>query len=265
MNPGYYPNIPAAEYHAGPGVSKSHLDLIAKAPALLLWSRSAPYVGSPTMDLGTAFHTLVLEPERFACEYVVAPDVDRRTKDGKAEWADFVAATETGGLTVIAADDRERLAHMRASLYAHPVARNLLTADGDVEASIYWTDPETGELCRCRPDKLVPSRRVILDVKTADDVDRFDKSLANYRYHVQHAHYTDGVQTELGGEWAFLFIVVSTSLSAGRYPVRVFQLDPTAVDAGARERRENLNAYAASRRSDRWPGIEILSLPRWAA
>lgn len=264
MTPGYYPGLQAAEYHAGPGVSKSQLDLVARAPALLLWARRAPQVQSEALDFGTAFHTLVLEPDRFAVDYVIAPDVDRRTKDGRAAWEDFQASIADGAATAITADDHRRLHLMRDSLMAHPVARALLTAAGDAEASIYYTDAETGELCRCRPDKIAAAQQVMVDLKTIDDADRFDREALAYRYHVAHAHYVAGAAEQLGGQWDYLFVAVGKSTDAGRYPVRVIQLDPGAVAAGQEERRRNLDAYAAARRSDRWPGVEIVSLPPWS-
>lgn len=42
MNPGIYFDISNEDYHAGDGVSKSQLDMVAKNPALLKWVKAAP-------------------------------------------------------------------------------------------------------------------------------------------------------------------------------------------------------------------------------
>ncbi|EPP4478862.1 PD-(D/E)XK nuclease-like domain-containing protein, partial [Salmonella enterica subsp. enterica serovar Montevideo] len=42
MKPGIYFDIPNDAYHAGDGVSKSQLDMVAKNPALLKWVKAAP-------------------------------------------------------------------------------------------------------------------------------------------------------------------------------------------------------------------------------
>lgn len=42
MNPGIYYDISNEDYHAGDGVSKSQLDMVAKNPALLKWVKAAP-------------------------------------------------------------------------------------------------------------------------------------------------------------------------------------------------------------------------------
>lgn len=266
MQPGYYTNIPNADYHAGPGISKSILDLAHKAPALVEWNRRAPRdeqaVGAT--DLGDAFHALLLEPERFHSDFIVAPAVDRRTKAGKEEYAEFLDAAR--GRKVLDADDARKLGLMRESALAHPFARRLLEAEGDVEASIYWTDPDTGLLCRCRPDKRVTAHRILLDVKTCADVARFATSVEEYRYHVQDAFYSEG-EARCFGEppAAFLFLVVSTSLDAGRYPTRLFALTPSEREAGRTAWRKDLDTIAECERTGIWPGIETISRPAWAA
>ncbi len=42
MTPGYYRDLSNEAYHGGEGVSKTQLDLIAKAPALFQWNKGAP-------------------------------------------------------------------------------------------------------------------------------------------------------------------------------------------------------------------------------
>lgn len=265
MKPGYYPKLSNQAYHTGLGISKSILDLAHKSPALVLWNRQAPRDEQATgaVDIGDAFHALLLEPHRYQAEYITAPNVDRRTKAGKEEYAEFI--DEARGRKVLDADDARKLLLMRESALAHPFARQLVEAEGDVEASIYWIDPDTGMLCRCRPDKLVPSLRLIVDVKSCADVARFETSVNDYRYHVQDAFYTEGYTRHFGEPpAAFLFLVVSTSLDAGRYPVRIKALIPSEREAGRVEYRRDLDVVAECERTGVWPGIEMISRPAWA-
>lgn len=111
---GIYDALPAAEYHSGPGVSKSNLDLIRNAPALLEWSRLAPrdLDCKAAVDTGTAFHALLLEPDTFHTLYVVdfAPPpgaintVDELKAALTARGLEFKAAASKAVLTALLLD-----------------------------------------------------------------------------------------------------------------------------------------------------------------
>lgn len=85
MTPGIYFDISNEDYHAGNGVSKSQLDMVALSPALLQWQKSAPVDTEKlkALDMGTALHCLLLEPEEFDKRFIVAPTFNRRTNQGK--------------------------------------------------------------------------------------------------------------------------------------------------------------------------------------
>ncbi|MDX5979577.1 PD-(D/E)XK nuclease-like domain-containing protein [Vreelandella alkaliphila] len=69
--PGIYEGLTNAEYHAGPGVSKSGLDLVDKNPATYRYVKDTPEerTETPDMRIGSALHAAVLEPELFVTEY----------------------------------------------------------------------------------------------------------------------------------------------------------------------------------------------------
>lgn len=72
MNPGIYDDLPAADYHRGPGISKSGLDLIHRSPLHYAAARAAANDNpTPSQVLGTAFHALLLEPDLFARRYAL--------------------------------------------------------------------------------------------------------------------------------------------------------------------------------------------------
>lgn len=74
MQPGIYENISNAEYHGGPGVSKSGLDLIRRSPMHYRASKDGATDRTPTpaQAIGTAFHALVLEPPEFTKNYTLS-------------------------------------------------------------------------------------------------------------------------------------------------------------------------------------------------
>ncbi|EFU9263465.1 exodeoxyribonuclease VIII [Salmonella enterica] len=266
IQPGIYYDIPNEAYHAGPGVSKSQLDDIADTPAIYLWRKNAPVDTEKTksLDTGTAFHCRVLEPEEFSKRFIIAPEFNRRTSAGKEEEKTFLEECARTGRTVLTAEEGRKIELMYQSVMALPLGQWLVESAGYAESSVYWEDPETGILCRCRPDKIIPEFHWIMDVKTTADIQRFRTAYYDYRYHVQDAFYSDGYRAQFGEIPTFVFLVASTTTECGRYPVEIFMMGEEAKLAGQREYRRNLQTLAECLNNDEWPAIKTLSLPRWA-
>lgn len=255
-----------AEYHARPEVSKSGLDMVRRSP-LHYWNRYLNpdrVVESPTaaMVIGSALHTRVLEPHLFDDEYAVSPEgIDRRTKEGKLRWADF--EQESAGKTLLKAEDALHVDAMAEAVRRHPAARVLLSKPGKAEQSYFWTDDETGEKCKCRPDWHTEDRRIIVDLKTTEDASpgKFMRSsVLTYRYHVQAAFYMQGVpEAEL-----FVFAVVEKKPP---FATVVYTLPAKLIERGLEEAKADLRTIAECRASGRWPGygdeVQELPLPKW--
>ncbi len=72
----------AAEYHAHPAIGSTALRALIRSAEHYhaeYVACTAPRAETPAMRRGTA----VLEPEKWATRYAVAPECDRRTKAGK--------------------------------------------------------------------------------------------------------------------------------------------------------------------------------------
>lgn len=270
MKTGVYSGISNDAYHSGPGVSKSGLDVLARSP-MHYWDRylnpnRVPTEPTAAMRLGTAIHTAVLEPSEFALRHHVAPDVDKRTKDGKARWEEAVLAAADAGADLISQSDFAACLAIANVVRQHPTARKVLSV-GQAEQSLYWTDKETGLLCKCRPDWLNPA--YIVDVKSTDDAspEGFQRSAWNWRYWVQAAWYLDGVE-QATGERPGAFIFAAFEKNPPYVPAFYFADEPM-LEMGRMEYRKLLYRLAACMNTDMWPGydneIKPLSVPLWAA
>lgn len=181
-------------------------------------------------------------------------------RDLKGEWE-----RNNGHRTVLSADEWDTLHAMRESVMAHPRASMLLSKKGAAEQSIYWIDAVTGMVCRCRPDFLTDDN-IIVDLKTTEDASpqEFAKSCANYRYHVQHPFYWDGLQAIGRKPRAFVFIAVEKKAP---YAVGVYVLRAEDVELGRMEYSANLSLYAECVQRNDYPAysasIESLALPAW--
>ncbi|WP_421287578.1 PD-(D/E)XK nuclease-like domain-containing protein [Aeromonas veronii] len=263
---GLIPGLSNQDYHFGPGVSKSQLDDIAQSPATYIWRRYAPIDTDKVaaLDMGTALHCLLLEPATFKERYIIAPEFNRRTNAGKDEEKAFLTSCAELGKTVISFEDDRKLKLMRESVFAHPDARWLLEQDGICEGSLYWTDAETEELCRCRPDKQLSNFPILADVKKVDDMARFERHVEEFRYHVQDAMYSDGFFQIYGEIPDFIFLAVSSSIECGRYPVRVRPLEQEWKEAGKDLYRRDLIKYHECRINNDWHDLIPLNRPAWA-
>lgn len=253
-----------AEYHASTAISKSGLDLIRRAPYLYAYRRENPQEQTPAMRLGTLTHTVVLEPEVFAHSVIARPEgIDRRTSAGKADWAAFEIMAE--GREIITNEEGAKLAAIRDAVRSHPAAAKALTGSPTIEQSIFWDSD--GIACRCRPD-AVTSKGVIVDLKTTRDAspEGFAKSIAQYRYHVQAAFYSDGYRAAFGeAPRGFVFIAVETEPP---YLVAVYVASEAMTQRGRVDYQTDLDTFRRCQESGTWPGYSdaplTIDLPKWA-
>ncbi len=261
---GLIPDLPIDQYHSGPGVSKSQLDKIAKSPAHFMYAKTAPEK-DPTaaQRFGSLFHTRVLEPHKL--NVVVGPDLNKNSK----EWKAFAAQVAAEGKEIVTQEELDALDGMAASVSAHPSASWLL-GPGYVEHSAYWIDPTTGLLCRCRPDKIRRTEKgiVLVDLKSTEDASEseFSRSIENFRYHVQDAFYSDGIESALREPvTAFVFVAVEKKAP---YAVACYQLAAVDVEDGRAAYQADLIRLEECYRRNEWPAysprIETITRPAWA-
>jgi hypothetical protein len=218
------------------------------------------------MRLGTALHTHVLELSRWDEEIAVAPgDINRRTKEGREQWAAFEANAKRK--TVITADDAEVVMAMGRSIMRHPGAVMLLGLQGKAETTHMWTDATYGLECKCRPDWLTDDGSIVVDLKTTRDASPrgFGRSIADYRYHVQAGWYMNGLEAASGKRPdQFIFICVETTAP---YAVAVYAADAQMIERGYQQAMDDLGKLAVCKAANSWPSysdqIEPISLPAW--
>lgn len=253
-------DMPNADYHSYTGISKSGLDLVNRSPAHFFYG--AKREATRAMEMGTAIHTSLLEPERFREEYVLLKDVKDRRASAYKE-AIKVHSSEL----VLVGHEADKVAGMQESVYAQPEASGALSGEGWRELSAFVEDPETGVLLRCRYDFLSASRTAT-DVKKTRDAraEEFSKSVFNYRYHVQDAMYSHIFKLITGEELhCFQFLAVEEEPP---HTAMVYDLDAESREIGFSEYRRNLIDYAEAQSSGNWSAYpeprQTISLPYWA-
>ena len=257
------------EYRQHPAISRSELWRIRESPEKFKWFKEHPEPPTPALIFGQVFHKLALEPLTFGDEFAVAPSVDRRTKDGKAAWAEFTASAD--GKTVITQDVFDKASEMVCALYRAPFVKKLL--DGQHELPLFWTDEMTSEPCKVRLDTLteIGGQPVIVDLKTTADAstDGFMRSAVKYGYDFQAAMYSEGYEKNYGKKPLFVFIAIEKEAP---YSVNILQADEAFISHGYDIYRELIGTYHECKTSGNYFGylgkynvINNLALPSWMA
>ena len=105
----------------------------------------------------------------------------------------------------------EKLLHRRNDTFMgiynalQNVLLQVLDNPGKAEQSFWWTHRETGLPCKARCDYVVDD--MVIDLKTTGEgganPDKFTRSIVNFHYHLQAAHYLQAT-----GAKRFVFIAV---------------------------------------------------------
>lgn len=244
-------------YDEMPGIRRSDLWILHKTPAH--FKHHIDHRPEPTKALlfGIAAHKAILEPLEFEREYVTAPNVDRRTKAGKEEYADFMAANKDK--TIISREDMEVICDMYEAVMANETADELLT--GAHEMAVMWTDPDTGEACKAKFDCITSfdGRPYIVDYKTTDSCEdgAFERASRKYGYKFQAGMYSEGYFQTYLKECGFAFVAQEKTAP---YLVRTYFCDPEYVKEGYDIFRMLLGTYHECRKRDFWPGYDAADL-----
>ncbi|MEI6747368.1 MAG: PD-(D/E)XK nuclease-like domain-containing protein [Methylococcaceae bacterium] len=247
-----------AEYFAHSAINCSGLKLISsKTPLHFKHQQTAPRKETAAMTIGSAVHCAVLEPEHFAQRYIVAPDVDKRTKAGKEAWAEL----EASGKVVLSHADFMMVSSIATSVMNHPTASKLLTG-GAAEVAVFGEIDGVPAKCKC---DYLREGVAIIDLKTTDDAGDFSRSVSKWGYHQQAAWYQD-VMISIGQPVrAFIFVVVEKSAP---YAVATYELSEEWIEIGRQQNQRALSLFKNCTESGKWfgygEGIEMLSPPAWA-
>lgn len=256
-------NLDDRLYHSDLHIqSCSMLKNMLDSPALYLngiVNRPEP---TKDMEFGTLVHILTLEPHTFFSKVAVFPGI----APGRTEKKEFVE--QHPGMMVIdeavlhlAECARDRL--LEQTIRGRKFGDYL--SEGEPEATIYYTDPDTGVECRTRLDLRHPE--INIDLKTTGVVDngRWVNHALRLRYDVQAYMYSlaDCLFTGRSSALPFCFLSVESD-----YPLSTMArtAGESFMAEGAKKYRHAIASYAACAKADYWPspsGEEVIEITPW--
>lgn len=245
------------KYEDHPGVNKSTLWEMRKSP-LHYWHlvHDTPKEDTKAMKFGRAIHKLLLEEEDFFDHYAIAPDCDRRTKEGKA----ILAELAESGKEILSKEDAEAILAMEVEF---DKIRGAWLKDAQTEVAMAWTNEETGVLCKGRLDAI--TKDYVIDYKTTTDAgtNAFQREALKYGYDLQAAMYLEAARANGYNPKGFVFIVQEKNAP---YLINVIHAGEAFLDRGVWIMRDLLTKYKKCCETGEWPGYgeNELIIPEWA-
>jgi hypothetical protein len=261
------------DYYASRSLSHSKLSCLAQNPMEFKMRYvddppTLPPKESDAFAMGHAVHCIALEPEKFDERFAVAPKVDRRTTAGKVAWAEYLADCE--GKTVLDEQDHADAIACVQALNNHAEFATIMAQPKRVEVPFEFD--LFGHRFKAKPDCIVDSMRLIVDIKTTDDASphRWQWSAVDYGYHRQAWIYQKAIEAACGAVYRFIFAVIEKPKPSTRGippTVALYELDADTIGMGYQDTRSLVQDYEDRTANGWWQqyysnGIVPLRLPK---
>lgn len=260
------------DYHAIFGISGSG---ITRALRSLAHWRAGADAPTRAMALGSALHTMILEPGKFDAQFRVFTERGPKNRlPTKGLWEAFKADAEAAGAEILDADEMDALRGMQAAILQHAEARRLIEESEVKEASLIWRPPHLGLALKTRPD-MIHGGGVVLDLKKTSDASphAFRRAAVDYGYFHQAAwnRWMLGKAAEAGvirlDPAALRFIILAVE-DAEPHGVVLYEIPAPTLDALVSDLLEVVQRIASAHQSGKWDAypntIQTLDLPDWA-
>jgi len=198
------------------------------------------------LRMGSLIHCAVLQPEALNEKFITAPEVDRRTKEGKETYAAFQSSLKPG-MTVVSAEESAEC-HIIASRARHTLER--LGVEFDQTEFMFTTD-YNGVQLKCAIDGVAGD--YLWDLKTTEDASPAGilKSIRAYRYNLQAYFYRLCFETAFERRllgFRFLFIEKTPPFATA-----VVEIGPELMSYAVSDFEKALQAYRECTTLGEWP------------
>ena len=263
----------ASDYYKIKALSHSMLSCLAQNPMECKMRYvddppTLPRKDSAAFAMGHAVHCLALEPNEFSNRFAIAPKCDRRTNAGKAQWAQFLVDCE--GKELLEDQEYEDALDCVRALNNHPQFATIMAQPRRVEVPFEFE--LFGHPFKAKPDAIIDSMKLILDIKTTDDASphRWQWSAVDYGYHRQAWIYQRALERATHDLYRFIFAVVEKPKPSTRGippTVALYELDSETMGMGRDDTWRLVQDYEDRTANGWWQqpyssGIVPLRLPK---
>ena len=253
FEPGFFQDVPFADYLADPAINNSGLKILSQSAAKFAYWRDNQKPGTPTQIEGSALHCAILEPEAFETRFGKGP-APRVGSAGRIKW------DKTNSTAIPLTPRQWENVQGMAQAFEHTpctIAKELLQ-EGTPELSIWFNDPITGLRCKIRPDFLKDDD-IVIDLKSTKNgsPEGFYWEIKKYGYNYQAAFYKRGVDLAYAAAGvkrkvkAFIIIAIE---NFALYEVATYMITEEIMAEAQIQINANLERYAECLATDTWPG-----------
>lgn len=263
-------DMPNDDYHAYEGLSSTGVKNILRSPAHY---KSDVFERSRAMEIGSAIHAAVLEPDYFKEKYMLLEDVPTRQKP---EYKAAVKALSTkdadgnctgdGSQYVFIKTEIDNLRGMYRSVKRNKTAMAIYQQGGFSELAAFIECPVTGVLMKCKFDRITAETDISLDLKKCQDArkEAFTRAIGSYGYYISAAYYSHIYRLLTGCDLSFKYNAIEEKAPWGS---KVYTADAGSILMGEIKFNEALLIYKECSDKNEWPSYpeedEEISVPNW--
>ena len=203
-------------------LSNSDISILLKNPRLLKEDKPK----TSAMVVGGYFHTMILEPDKLE-QFKIVKSTTRNTK---------VYKEMSGGEICLLQHEVDKIELMRDAVMDNEVCRDLILGS-DFERTVDYEVPAVkeiyGNMWKGKADIINHDEKLIIDLKTTSDIDRFRWSASKFNYDSQAYIYS----SLFGYEMMFMVIDKET------LQIGLFDCSPAFYESGEDKVRKATDAY----------------------
>ena len=205
---------------------------------------------SKALRVGTAVHKLALEGlDAYNASHAIAPEVDKRTKEGKAAWAEFATANE--GKTILTAEEGQQVDAVANAAMKCMKEHGIVLSKTEVMFTAFIGET----LVKCAIDGISDDG-YIYDLKTCEDASPqgFLQAVRKYRYNLQAYFYRHAVESAFKCRvLGFRFVAVEKEPP---FCTAIYELGPELMTNAAFDFERALTLYKNCLATGEWPGYQ---------
>ena len=215
-------------------LSNSDIHILLKNPRLLREDKPK----TSAMVIGGYFHTAILEPHKLK-SFKIIKSSTRNTK---------VYKEMSGGEICLLQHEVDKIELMKEAIMDNKICRELIDGLGTVEYEIPGVTEIFGNKWKGKADIVNHDERLIIDLKTTSDIDRFRWSASKFNYDSQAYIYSN-----LFGYEMLFMVIDKETLQIG-----LFDCSPDFYSSGEDKVRKATDAYELFYKTDDFDSKQYL-------